>query len=241
MCDDLMSHSRHLPVWSSVVISLVLLTACGGNGSGRRATTSSSPGGGVQVTVTVPTVVTTPVQDAPPLVSLGAATGLTTGAGVSTAMSASVDATLCTPDDPLVSCSGATGSGGQFIVTVENDADDFTIRTVAVRCGLAPAVVMATATGKQLVLLGQLSFAEFGDVIGVARYGAGDEALLVYQPSGSSCPQVFGLGPIKVNSILIGGTDVVGITRPDGSLACVVADDAGAFTVSEQQTACALG
>ena len=125
-------------------------------------------------------------------------------------------------------------------MTVESDANDFTIRTVGVRCGLTPAVTMATVTGKQLVVLGQLKFAEFGGVIGVLRYGAGDEAFLVYQPSGSSCPEVFGLGPIKLDSIMQGGSDVVGITRPDGSLACVVADGAGAFVVSEQQTACPL-
>jgi len=138
----------------------------------------------------------------------------------------------------VLACSGATGTSGQFVVTVENDANDFSIRTVGVRCGLAPAVTMATSTGKQLILLGQLTFAEFGNVIGVARYGTGDEALLVFQPSGSCCAQAFGLGPIKVNSILLGGTDIVGITRPDGSLACAVADGAGAFLVSEQQTQC---
>ena len=62
----------------------------------------------------------------------------------------------------------------------------------------------------------------------------------MFQPAGSTCPQVFGVGPIKVNSIMGGGTDLVSVTRPDGSLACVVADGAGAFTVTEQQTACPL-
>jgi len=192
------------------------------------------------VNVTDSTAVDPPTPVVTPFVSAGEPTGLVAGAGATSAVSATVDDTLCTADDPLISCQGATGSGGQFVVTVEFDANDFAIRTAGVRCGLAPAVTMASVTGKQLVVLGQLNFAEFGGVIGVLRYGAGDEAFLVYQPSGSTCPQVFGLGPIKVNSIMQGGNDVVGVTRPDGSLACVVADGAGAFVVSEQQTGCPL-
>ena len=198
----------------------------------------TEPGAGANVTD--PVVVDLPAQDAPALVAVGTPTGLIAGPGATSAISATVDATLCTPDDPLISCVGATGIGGQFVVTVENDATDFSVRTVGIRCGLAPAATMASATGKQLVILGSLNFTEFGDVIGVARYGAGDEAFLVFQPTGSTCPQVFGLGPIKLNSILSGGTNVVGVTRPDDSLACAVADGAGGFTVSEQQTGCPL-
>lgn len=229
--------SRPFSVWAPIVVAVWLLTACGG-GSGHRTPASNGPAGTAAANVTNSVVVDPPAQDVPPLVALGAPTGLAAGAGATSDISASVDETLCTVDDPLVSCMGATGAGGQFVVTVENDANDFTIRTVGVRCGLSPAVTMANATGKQLIVLGQLNFAEFGGVIGVARYGAGDEAFLVVQPTGSTCPQVFGLGPIKLNSIMSGGTDVVGITRPDGSLACVVADGAGSFLVSEQQTGC---
>lgn len=235
-----MTRSQPLFVVTSVAAAVLLLAACGG-GSGRRSSASNSAANTVAVQTTDPAAVDAPAQDGPPLVSLGTATGLVDGAGAATARSATLSGTQCQADDPMVTCSGATGAGGQFVVTVENDPNDFTIRTVGVRCGLAPAVTMASVTGKQLVVLGQLTFAQYGGVVGVARYGAGDEAFLVFQPTGSSCPQVFGLGPIKVNSIMGGGTDMVSITRPDGSLACVRADDAGAFTVSEQQTACPLG
>ena len=239
-----MMRSRPFVVWSLVVVAVCLLAACGG-GSGRRTAGTNAQAGSTAVNVVdsvvvAPTQEVAPTQDATPLVALGVPTGLTAGAGATSGLSATVDETVCTADDPLVSCMGATGVGGQFVVTVENDANDFTIRTVGVRCGLAPAVTIASSTGKQLVVLGQLNFAEFGGVIGVARYGAGDEAFLVFQPAGSACPQVFGVGPIKPNSIMSGGTDVVGVTRPDGSLACVVADGAGAFAVSETQTGCPL-
>jgi len=236
--DERMIHSRPMSV-VSVALAVWLLAACGG-GSAHKGGGANNPANSSGVTVTEPAVVDPPGQDAAPLVAAGTPTGLIAGAGETSVISATVDATLCTANDPLVSCIGATGSGGQFVVTVENDVNDFSIRTVGVRCGLAPAVTMASATGKQLVVLGSLTFSGFGDVIGVARYGAGDEAFLVFQPSDSPCPQVFGLGPIKLNSIMSGGVDVVGITRPDGSLACAAANGAGAFVVSEQQSACPL-
>lgn len=235
--NERMMHARPMSVVSSVALALGLLAACGG-GSGHRANGTNIPTSGAGVNVTEPAVVDPPVQDAAPLVAVGSPTGLTAGAGETSVISATVDDTLCTADNPLVTCIGATGSGGQFVVTVENDINDFSVRTVGVRCGLAPAVTMASATGKQLVVLGQLNFAEFGNVTGVARYGAGDEAFLVFQPSGSTCPQVFGLGPIKLNSIMIGGTNVVGVTRPDGSLACAVSNGTGSFVVAEQQSKC---
>jgi len=238
--DEPMMHPRPMSVVCSVVLALWLLGACGGGGSGQRSVVSSSPGNSSGANVTDSTSVDPPIADVPPFVAAGAPTGLIAGAGATSAISAAIDVTLCTANDPLVSCQGATGSGGQFVVTVENDATDFAIRTVGVRCGLTPAVTVANVTGKQLVVLGQLTFSEFGGVIGVLRYGAGDEAFLVYQPKGSTCPQVFGLGPVKLNSIMQGGNDVVGITRPDGSLACVVADGKGAFVLSEQQSGCAL-
>ena len=239
MFDGQMIHFRQLSVWSSLVVAVGFLAACGG-GSGTATTKSETLSSSAQAVATDPAVVTTLAQNAIPLVSLGVPTGLIGGAGATSALSATIDATQCTADNPLASCMGATGTGGAFVVTVENDANDFAIRTVGVRCGLTPAVTMGSVSGKQLVLLGQLKFAEFGGVIGVARYGAGDEAFLVFQPAGSTCPQVFGLGPIKLNSIMLGGTDVVGITRPDDSLACVTADGAGAFVVSEQQSGCSL-
>ncbi len=237
--NDQMMHSRPLSVVSSVALAAWLLAGCGG-GSGHRAGGSSSPTSSSGVTVTEPVVVDPSPNVAVPLVASGTPTGLAAGAGATGVISATVDGTLCTVDDPLISCVGATGSGGQFVVTVENDPNDFSVRTVGIRCGLAPAATMASSTGKQLVILGSLTFSEFGDVIGVARYGAGDEAFLVFQPSGSTCPQVFGMGLIKANSIMSGGNNVVGVTRPDGSLACVVADGAGAFVVAEQQSACPL-
>ena len=237
--DESMISSRPASVLISISLAVSLLAACGG-GSGRRQVASNGTVKSSDVTATQPGAADPPAPSAPLLVATGMPTGLTSGAGTTSVLSATVAGTVCTADDPLVSCVGATGSGGQFVVTVENDINDFSVRTVGVRCGLAPAATMSNVTGKQLVLLGQLTFAEFGDVIGVARYGAGDEAFLVFQPSGSACPQVFGVGPIKVNSILTGGTDVVGVTRPDGSLACVVADGAGTFVVTEQQSGCPL-
>jgi len=240
-----MMHFRSTSVVSSVVVAGLLFGACGG-GSDDGSSTPSTPENGSGVNVPDPTgtdpAATTdaPAPDATPFVSAGAPTGLSAGTGATSELSATIDGTSCTADDPLVSCMGAIGSGGPFVVTVENDPDDFSIRTVGVRCGLTPAVATATVAGEQLVVLGQLSFAEFGGVIGVARYGAGDEAFLVYQPTGSTCPEVFGLGPIQLNSIMQGGNEVVGITRPDGSLACVVADGSAAFTISEAQDACPL-
>lgn len=234
-----MMRFQKICVRTSIAAAVVLLAACGG-GSSRRTPAANGPTTNASQLVAQTSTVGATAQEAPPLIALGVATGLTAGAGPTTLTSATVDGTQCLAENPLVSCMGATGIGGPFVVTVENDPNDFTIRTVGVRCGLTPAVTMANSTGKQLVVLGQLSFAPYGGVVGVARYGAGDEAFLVYQPSGSTCPKVFGLGPIKLNSIMGGGADVLSITRPDGSLACIVADDAGTFTVSEQQTACPL-
>ena len=238
-------HSRSTSFVSSVVAAVLFFGACGG-GSDDGSSTPSTPENGSGVNVPDPTgtgpatPIDAPASNMTPFVSAGTPTGLSAGAGATSELSATIDGTSCTADDPLASCLGAIGSGGPFVVTVENDPDDFSIRTVGVRCGLTPAVATATVTGEQLVVLGQLSFAEFGGVIGVARYGAGDEAFLVYQPTGSSCPEVFGLGPIQPNSIMQGGNEVVGITRPDGSLACVVADGSGAFAISEAQDACPL-
>lgn len=118
-------------------------------------------------------------------------------------------------------------------MTTESHEEIFSTWDVVVRCGTDPAVPIASADQISLTASTDLTFEPYGEVTGVELWGDdGSEAALVYRPTGANCPQVFGLGAVKQYSTMCGGENVVSITRPDGSIACVVADEANGFAVS---------
>jgi hypothetical protein len=146
----------------------------------------------------------------------------------------------CAVDDaPLVDCHAGTGAGGPFVVTVEGGASAPLEWRVVVRCGLDPAVPVASARGSFTPQLTELGLKTYGEIVGVTLNGDQEgDASLAFLPSGAECPVIWGLGPIKRFSSFTGGLDPLNgserplqFTRPDGTVACVVADSAGGLDV----------
>ena len=78
-----------------------------------------------------------------------------------------------------------------------------------------------------------------GEILGVTLIGEAAEAALVYQPEGSECPVVWGLGAVDRSSLFLGGLDALSgesnpITFRDatGAERCARADGGGGITVS---------
>jgi hypothetical protein len=244
---------RSTPVILFVVASIAL-TACGGKPSGRsnpakqrdpsaesvtadaRDMSSSVPSPGSVDQSTAGGAVEPSVD----MQMLGAASGF--GGPSGDAIKVTINGRDCISDGLFGICRAATGAGGAFVVATITDHDDYAVATTTVYCGAAPAVPLTSVTARQLVSIADVTFDGYGEALGIVRY-AGDEseAMIAYQPAGAACPSVFGLGPIKEESVMIGGNNTVGVTRPDDSLACITSDGAGGFAVSENQTKCPLG
>jgi hypothetical protein len=170
---------------------------------------------------------------------LGEPAGFESGAAADP-IEVGVSGRQCVTSAPLFgSCRAATGAGAAFVVTAEGDPDAPADWTIVARCGLAPAVPGAAASGSFTPVLADLALAPYGELAGVTMLGAEDAvAALVYQPEGASCPVVWGLGEIDRGSIFTGGTDALnGEESPlrfrsaDGADACAVADGHGGISV----------
>lgn len=231
---------HHVIRLSGLLVLTAVVAACGGSGSrGTSVARSTVAEVGATEPASAGTDTTSPAAQTPAFAAAGAPTGLVSGGNGTEPVAATLSGRDCTIDGLFGTCRGAAGSGGEFVVASHNDPADYSIWTVVVGCGTQPATPIASVKAKQLVATADLTFATYGDVAGIVRHAEGaSEAFLVYQPSGATCPNVFGLGPIQPNSIMTAGTDVVGVTRPDGTLACARADAAAGFVVTEGQTGC---
>ena len=138
------------------------------------------------------------------------------------------------------SCRASTGSGGGFFVTAEGTPDAPSEWNVVVRCGLHPAAPVTSAKGTFQPQTADLGLLPYGELVGVTLRGAdATEGALVYQPAGSDCPVVWGLGPIDPSSLFTGGTDrlngderPIQFTQPGGVVVCAVGDGSGGIEVS---------
>jgi len=66
---------------------------------------------------------------------------------------------------------------------------------------------VASARGTFQPAYTDLGLAPYGEVTGMSLSGADEtDGTLIYQPEGSDCPVVWGLGPMKPSSLVLGGT-----------------------------------
>lgn len=208
--------------------------ACGGGGKGDRdrqttATTESSASTTADAT---PSDATTDI--------LGESTQFDPGGDGAEDLSSKINGRECVLEGQLFgSCRAATGAGGEFVLTAEGNRDNSSEWNVVVRCGLDPAVPVASARGEFQPITADLGLAAYGEMFGVTLGTAREaEFALVYLPSDAPCPVVWGLGAIKPSTLVTGGLDALNGTerpiqflRPDGVTACVTADDAGGLAV----------
>jgi hypothetical protein len=221
-------------------LALVLATATGCGGESASSDDSSGAATAVTSSSAATESATASETVAPADVGvLGEPAGFEPGAEAD-AIEVSVSGRECVTSEPLFgSCRAATGAGGAFVVTAEGDPDSPSEWTLVARCGLAPAVPGAAASGSFTPVLADLALAPYGELAGVTMLGAEDAvAALVYQPQGATCPVVWGLGEIDRGSIFTGGTDALnGEESPlrfrsaDGAEACAVADGQGGISV----------
>lgn len=215
---------------------LLLAAACGGGGGddgGGTGAPDASPettapdggSGGSDLTTEI----------------LGEDTQFAAGGDGASDLDVEVDGRECKLTDVLFgSCRAATGAGGVFVVTAEGNPDDTSEWNMVVRCGLDPAVPVASARGTFTPQYSDLGLEPYGEVFAMTLTGADEaEASLVFQPEGAACPVVWGLGPVKTSGLFVGGTDALNgdvdpiqFTMADGTLACITADGAGGLDVS---------
>jgi hypothetical protein len=222
---------RHIAVVSALLLSTA---ACGGSDdTDASATTEAAQSDGDDTTTTAATSTDAQI--------LGEDTVFAPGGDGAADLTAEVAERECELGEVLFgSCRASTGAGGPFLVTAEGDVDAPGEWNVVVRCGLDPATPVASAKGTFQPATADLGLAPYGEVLGVSLT-TGDEAegALVYQPEGSDCPVVWGLGPIGPSNVFVGGTDrlngdeaPIRFTQADGSPACAVADGDGGIEVT---------
>ena len=223
---------RQIAVLSALLLSTA---ACGGSDGTDASTTTGAAQSDGDVTTTTPAASSTDAE------ILGEDTAFAPGGDDAVDLTAEVAERECELGEVLFgSCRASTGAGGPFLVTAEGDVADPGEWNVVVRCGLDPATPVASAKGTFQPATADLGLAPYGEVLGVSLT-TGDEAegALVYQPEGSDCPVVWGLGPIAPSNLFVGGTDRLnGDEAPirfmlaDGSPACAVADGDGGIEVT---------
>lgn len=215
-----------------------MLGACGGSEPGTGSSDEASPTDPVSSSTPSDTT-DAAVADAQSAI-LGVDSGFSAGGGGAEPLTTDVEGRECVLADLLNgSCRAASGASGDFVVTAEGSLDSPGEWNVVVRCGLQPAVPAASVHGAFTPVIADLGLAPYGDVIGITLLGgSGAEAALVYQPEGSDCPVVWGLGPVDGSNIFTGGTDALnGSEQPiwfrdaQGADACAVADGQGGITV----------
>lgn len=171
---------------------------------------------------------------------LGEDTQFAAGGSGASEFAVEVDGRECKLTEVLFgSCRAATGTGGAFVVTAEGNHDDISEWNVVVRCGLDPAVPVASARGTFTPQYTDLGLEPYGQVFAMTLTGDADaEASLIFQPESAECPVVWGLGPVKTSNLFVGGTDAVNgnvapiqFTAADGTLSCITADGAGGLDV----------
>ena len=215
--------------------SVLVATGCSGDKEAKPSPAAGTQIVGTEVAAAIETTSKTGVvQPGLPVTILGEVTRLQQGANGAKPLNAATakrgDCGL--PVGTLATCQAATGSGGTFLITQESTAADPTLYSVVVRCGTNPAVPIAAAIGLKSPLAAELSFDLYGEVIGVGLNGTdGSDAALIYQPTGDTCPSIFGVGPVKTFSAMGGGKNIVTMTRPDQSTICVSSDPAAGFVV----------
>jgi hypothetical protein len=223
---------RHLVAVAALAV--LALGACGG----------AEPSDSVDGTSGASAGSTAPMEDADaaptPFAATGEPTGLVAGGTGAAEITPTLDGRTCTVPDLFGTCVAANGS---FVVTALGDPVDSSVWNVVVYCGLEPAVPVASLRQVQSGPgLSQLSFAPYGEVIGVQIRTATESSLfVVYERAGESCPSVHGAGALDPASFVGGGQEVALLTRPDGSLACLSVDPSGAFVTAERQESCPLG
>jgi hypothetical protein len=226
-------------------VTSLLVVACGGSdssGAGDAGDAGAGDGGAAPTATVGASVGDGGGDDAATsaFVATGEPTGLVAGGSGAGEITPTIDGRTCTVPDLFGTCAAANGS---FVVTVVGEPTDSAVWNVVVHCGTAPAVPIASLKQTQAgPATSQLTFAPFGEVIGVQLRTETESSLfVVYQQPGQDCPSVHGAGALDPNSFIGGGQDVAVLTRPDGSLACLSVDASGAFVTSEQQETCSLG
>ena len=222
---------------SVLMLCVIVAFVAAGCGSSKTAGKGSNSTAASDTAATTTTAATQPVVD---VKFLGETTRIGAGANGAVPMAAAPSGRECGMSKDLFgSCRAGTGAGGVFTVTFENDKTDFTW-DVVVRCGVAPAVPIASAPALKLTVSADLKFDSVGEVVGVLMNATdGSEAALVFQPKGESCPEVFGVGAIKPNTALGGGNNVTSFTKPDGSIACIKAKGESFAVTPATGTSCA--
>ncbi|MBA2281905.1 MAG: hypothetical protein M3527_02690 [Actinomycetota bacterium] len=218
---------------------LLLIAACGGAGD------DAEEGDGDAITTTEAAgdeTTTTDSGSGATAEILGEDTAFAPGGNGASGLDATIADRECELTEVLFgSCRASTGAGGAFLVTAEGDEDVPGDWNVVVRCGLEPAEPVAAAAGTFQPIFTDLGLAGYGEVIGITLRGTGEaEVALIYQPEGSDCPVIWGLGPTDPDAILLGGTDALNgedapiqVTRADGTAACADADGNGGIEVSD--------
>ena len=226
----------------ATVALLMSLVGCGDSDpdpSDADATAPSSP------SPATPSPTPSPPQSDPPAGDgsseiLGVAGMFAAGGGDATPLEAQVQGRECVLTEALFgSCRASTAAGGSFLVTMESTVEAPSVWNVVVRCGTSPAVPAASAMGEFQPMSSDLGLEPYGEVLGVTLVGEVAEAALVYQPEGSECPVLWGLGEVDRANVFTGGLDAlngeagpIAFTDSQGARTCADADGEGGISVS---------
>lgn len=196
-------------------VALLCLSACAGSSDSSRTT--------VTTTVSADTTLAAADADPPgPAITIKGSDSFTAG-GKAEAFSLTGAGACPTFSDRF--CTTRTGAGGTFAIV----SSGTTTRTNQVFCGNGAGSeyrVVATNIGTTLAGLTQVDSSAGAAVIvnlGVGGEAVPGEAVLVWQPAGSPCPEIHGLG--QSAGIVTGGGPYT-LTRPDDAKACVKLDGA---------------
>lgn len=235
--------SLRAPGLFAIFVLLLCLGGCGNSDPDPSGAGTTDPSSATQAPET-PSESASPPQSDPPAADavseiLGEAGLFGDGGGDATPLDAQVQGRECVLTEALFgSCRASTAVGGAFLVTMESTLEASSVWNVVVRCGTSPGLPAASAMGEFQPMTSDLGLALYGEVVGVTLVGEVAEAALVYQPEGSECPVVWGLGEVDRGNIFTGGLDAlngeaspIAFTDAQGVRTCADADGQGGISV----------